>query len=227
VIEGNRVGSKITPGSPAFERAREVVRRLGRKYPEVGTALGFSNHLELLVSVILSAQCTDKKVNEVTSTLFLKYRTVEDYAHADPTRFEHDIHSTGFYRAKTRNIIAAANMLLTGFGGEVPSTMEELIRLPGVGRKTANIVSGHGFGVVEGIAVDTHVFRVTSRLGLVEPTASDPVKTENQLMDILPREDWLRYSDLVIAHGREICWARKPKCGECLLADICPPAGKI
>jgi endonuclease-3 len=217
----------MTPESPAPERAREVIRRLKRTYPGAGTALGFENKMELLVAVILSAQCTDIKVNEVTSTLFRKYRTVEDYAHADTAEFERDIHSTGFYRAKTRHIIAAANMLLTDFGGEVPSKMEELTRLPGVGRKTANIVSGHGFGVIEGIPVDTHVFRVSRRLGLVNDRIKDPDRAEPILMEIVPKKDWLRYSDMVILHGRETCGAKMAACEKCILADLCPAFGNL
>jgi len=215
---------KLTPESPTLVRAREVVRRLKKSYPEAGTALGFSRPLELLVAVMLSAQCTDRKVNEVTSALFRKYRTVKDYAGADPAELEQDVHSTGFYRTKARNIIATAEMLLAEFGGEVPRTMEELVRLPGVARKTANIVLSHGFGVVEGIAVDTHVFRVTRRLGLVEESTKDPNKAESQLMEVLPRRDWLLFSDMVILHGREVCGARKASCDACLLADICPSA---
>jgi len=217
----------LTPASTAPERARAVIRRLEKKYPGARIVLAFSNPMELLVAVMLSAQCTDKKVNEVTASLFKKYHSMEDYAHADVSELERDIRSTGFYRVKARNVIASANMLVNEFGGQVPQTMEELTRLPGVARKTANVVLGNAFGVVEGIAVDTHVFRVTRRLGLADPTMKDPNKVEAELMEVVPRGDWVRFTYLVIDHGRAVCGAKKALCERCVLADICPSAFKM
>jgi endonuclease-3 len=206
----------------AKERAGEIFARLETEYPDVRTMLNYSNSFELLVSVILSAQCTDKKVNEVTATLFKKYRSVHDFAHVAQEELEQDIRPTGFFRNKAKNVIGAANMLIERFGGEVPSTMEEMIRLPGVARKTANVVLGNAFGIVEGIAVDTHVQRLSNRLGLSENT--NPEKIERDLMALYPREKWFKLTYLLIEHGRAVCDAKKPKCDACLLNDICPSA---
>lgn len=200
--------------------ALEVVRLLKKEYPGEGTALNFSNNLELLVAVILSAQATDKQINKVTADLFRKYSTVGDYAHANREEFEQDIRSSGFFRNKAKNIIGAARMIVEEFGGEVPRTMDKLRRLPGVGRKTANIVLYIGFGVTEGIAVDTHVKRLSRKLGLTDE--SNPDKIERALMALLPRKYWGPANYLLISHGRAVCQGKKPICGECVLSHRCP-----
>lgn len=205
------------------ERAREVVRRLHPLYGRLTTGLAFSTPLELVVATILSAQCTDERVNLVTPELFGRYRTARDYAAADPAELEAIIHSCGFYRNKAKNIRAMGEALVERYGGEVPAAMEDLVTLPGVARKTANVVLSHAFGRHEGIAVDTHVRRLSRRLGLSDE--KDPEKIECDLMGLLPAEMWGRISDLLIWHGRRICAARKPLCAECVLADICPSAG--
>ena len=202
------------------EKASEIVRRLKKAYPGAKIALRHSNPLELLVATILSAQCTDKRVDIVTEKLFKKYRTVSDYASADIGEFEQEIRSTGFFRNKAKNIIASARMIRDGFGGKVPSNMEDILRLPGVARKTANIVLGNAYGVVEGIAVDTHVIRLSQRLGMTKN--EDPVKIEADLMKIVQRRDWLVFSYLLQSHGRAVCTARKPGHDLCVLSDICP-----
>jgi endonuclease-3 len=206
--------------SPAS--APEVVARLKAEFPDARTELDWNNPLELLVATMLSAQTTDVQVNRVTQTLFAKYRTAEDYAHADATELEEDIRPTGFYRNKARSLRNMADALVEEHGGEVPSTMQELVALPGVGRKTANVVLGNAFGVDEGIVVDTHVRRVSGRLGLTEN--KDPVKIEQDLMKVVPDEDWTVFSHLLILHGRRTCKARKPDCPNCVLNDICPSA---
>jgi endonuclease-3 len=202
--------------------APEVVTRLKAEYPDARTELDWKNPLELLVATMLSAQTTDVQVNRVTQSLFAKYRTAEDYAHADPSELEEDIRPTGFYRNKARSLRNMADALVEEHGGEVPSTMQELVALPGVGRKTANVVLGNAFGVDEGIVVDTHVRRVSGRLGLTEN--KDPVKIEQDLMKVVPEEDWTVFSHLLILHGRRTCKARKPDCPNCVLNDICPSA---
>ncbi len=207
------------------QRAIEIIKRLRAVYPNAKIALKFSNNWELLVATELSAQCTDKKVNEVTGTLFNKYRTVADYAHAGVAEFEQDIRPTGFFRNKTKNIIGAAQMVLTEFDGQVPRTMTEILRLPGVARKTANIVLGNAYGVVDGIAVDTHVLRLSRRLGLSD--GKTPEMVERDLMALWPKDDWFGATYLVIEHGRAICTAKKPQCGSCVLNDICPSAFKV
>jgi len=171
---------------------------------------------------MLSAQTTDVQVNKVTESLFAKYRTAEDYAGADPDELEEDIRPTGFYRNKARSLRGMASALVEEHGGEVPRTMEDLVTLPGVGRKTANVVLGNAFGVDEGVVVDTHVRRVSGRLGLTEE--KDPVKIERDLMQVVPRENWTVFSHLLILHGRRVCKARKPDCPNCVLNDICPSA---
>ncbi len=203
----------------------EAIRRLEGEYPAARIALDFSNPLELLVATILSAQCTDGMVNRVTRTLFSRYRTVADYATADLNRFEQEIKPTGFYRNKARNIINAAKLIEANFGGMVPRTMAELITLPGVARKTANIVLYNGYGVIEGIAVDTHVKRLSGRLGLTPN--SNPDRIEQDLMKQVPRTKWGSFPYLLIEHGRAICVARKPRCSICRLNDICPSAFKV
>jgi endonuclease-3 len=202
--------------------APEVVARLKAEYPDARTELDWNNPLELLVATMLSAQTTDVQVNRVTQSLFAKYRTAEDYAHADPSELEEDIRPTGFYRNKARSLRNMAGALVEEHGGEVPDTMQELVALPGVGRKTANVVLGNAFGVDEGIVVDTHVRRVSGRLGLTEN--KDPVKIEQDLMKVVPEEDWTVFSHLLILHGRRTCKARKPDCPNCVLNDICPSA---
>ena len=198
--------------------AAKIVELLKKKYPEPEIELGYSNPLELLVATILSAQCTDKRVNEVTRTLFKKYQWPQDYAKADIQIFEEEIRSTGFFRNKTQSIINCCKKIVHDFNGEIPSTMEELILLPGVGRKTANVVLGGAFGK-EAIAVDTHVIRVSNRLGLVN--TKNPEKIEELLMKQLPRKCWTFYSLAIILHGRQTCGARKPNCVECVLYEEC------
>ena len=208
------------PGSP--EQLRAIIAELQRLYPDAKISLNFSNPLELLVATQLSAQSTDERVNIVTADLFKKYRSVEDYATVSQEELEKDIKSTGFYHSKAKNLRAAAQRILTSYGGEVPRTMEALVTLPGVGRKTANVVLGSAFGVVEGIVVDTHVGRLARRFGWT--TNEDPVKVEQDLMRIIPRKDWLDLSHMLIYHGRAICLARKPLCAECALVHLCPSA---
>jgi endonuclease III len=203
-------------------QAKEVVRRLEPLYGHLSTGLTFGSPLELLVATILSAQCTDERVNTVTPMLFSTFPDVEAYAHADPASIETIIHSCGFFRNKTKSIQATATALLERYDGRVPSTMRELITLPGVARKTANVVLSHAFDRNEGIAVDTHVQRLSHRLGLSQE--QDPVKIERDLMGLLPKRLWGRISDLLIWHGRHVCVARLPRCAECVLADICPSA---
>lgn len=199
---------------------KKILSLLAKMYGDPKTALDFKTPYELLVATILSAQCTDKRVNLVTKDLFKKYRKVEDYAKADLKEFEQDIRSTGFYRNKAKNIISGAKMIVEKFGSKVPDTMEELITLPGVARKTANIVLTEAYGKVEGIAVDTHVLRLSLRLGLTENIK--PEKVEADLMKAYPREYWGKISNLLITHGRNVCFARSPNCKECVLSKICP-----
>ena len=213
------------------ETARQIVARLREEYPDAGIVLDYGSDWELLAAVILSAQCTDKMVNQVTAELFKKYRTIEDYASADPAEFETDIRPTGFFRNKTKHIIGAAQKVLSDFQGEVPATMAELLTLPGVARKTANIILGNAHPEAyatdpdAGIAVDTHVNRLSQRLGLALSTDSD--KIERELMAIVPRADWFQLTYLLIEHGRAVCTARRARCGECSLQDICPSAFKV
>jgi endonuclease III len=192
------------------------------EYPDARTELDWSNPLELLVATILSAQTTDVQVNRVTESLFKKYRTAEDYADSTPDELEEDIRPTGFYRNKARSLRGMASALVEEHGGEVPRTMSELVALPGVGRKTANVVLGNAFGTNEGIVVDTHVRRVSGRLGLTE--GRDPLKIEQDLLEVVPEEDRTIFSHLLILHGRRTCKARKPDCPNCILNDICPSA---
>jgi endonuclease-3 len=200
----------------------QILAILNNKNRNSNIALKAHNTLEILIATMLSAQCTDKQVNEVTKSLFKKYYTVEDYANADLKILEQDIKSTGFYHNKAKNIKSTCKMLIEKFGSKVPSTMKELIMLPGVARKTANIVLANAFGVIEGIAVDTHVLRLSQRLGLTEN--KDRNKVEKDLMEIVPRDMWKRITSLLILHGRQVCKARKPNCDECALNMICPSA---
>ncbi|HWP91611.1 MAG TPA: endonuclease III [Thermodesulfobacteriota bacterium] len=199
-------------------KAARVVKELKKLLPHAKIALNYSNNWELLVAVMLSAQCTDKKVNEVTRELFKKYRTLDDYVNADPGEFEKDIKPTGFYRQKTKNVLACARIIKEKFGGQVPGTMEELLTLPGVARKTANIVLGNAYGVVEGIAVDTHVKRLSRLLGLTGET--DPDKIERDLMNILPKEEWFDFTYRLIDYGRKYCPARPHNHAACPLSKI-------
>ena len=207
---------------PSAAPASEVTARLKAEYPDARTELDWSNPLELLVATMLSAQTTDVQVNRVTQSLFAKYRKAEDYADAAPEELEEDVRPTGFYRNKARSLRGMASTLVEEHAGEVPRTMRELVALPGVGRKTANVVLGNAFGVDDGIVVDTHVRRVSDRLGLTE--SRDPVQIEQDLMEVVPQEDWTIFSHLLIFHGRRTCKARKPDCPNCVLNDICPSA---
>ena len=200
------------------KQAIKVFKALQKTYPEAKIALDFTNPIELLVATVLSAQCTDVRVNLVTQGLFNKYPTVVDYAHADFTEFEKDIHSTGFFRNKAKNIITACQIIIKKHGGKMPKTMEELIQLPGVGRKTANVILGNAFNV-PGIVVDTHVLRLSNRIGLAE--GKDPVKIEFALNELIPKRDWTLFSHLLISHGRKTCKARKPTCQECVILKNC------
>ncbi len=207
------------------ERVREIIKILSKEFPDADTELKHNNPLELLIATILSAQCTDEKVNKITENLFKKYKTVEDYANVDINKFENEIKSTGFYKNKARNIKRCCQMIIEKFNGKIPKTMDELLTLPGVARKTANIVLGHGYGIVEGIAVDTHVMRLAQRLGLTKE--KDRNRIERDLMEVTPKRYWILLSDILILHGRKTCNARNPKCDKCSLNSICPSAFKF
>src|SRR4029077_3010767 len=209
----------------AGERVAKLIKIWPQVYPNAHTELNFSNPLELLIATILSAQCTDKRVNLVTPGLFKKYRTAKDYAKAPQTELEKAIKSTGFFRNKTKSIRAATSTIAEKFDGKVPSTMEELRELPGVGRKTANVVLGNAFGKNEGIVVDTHVARLSQRLGLTKQ--KDPEKIERDLMKLVPREHWTNWSHWLIWHGRRRCYARKPDCSNCEVFWLCPSGRKF
>jgi endonuclease III len=204
------------------QRTEKIIKLLEKEYPNAKTALNFTNPLEILLATILSAQTTDVTVNIVTKTLFKKYHNAEDYATADIKELEQDIHSTGFYHNKAKNLQKCCQLLIEKFHSEVPKTMDELLELPGVARKTANIVLFNAYGITAGIAVDTHVTRLSQRLGLTEQ--KDQNKIEKDLMKITPKEKWMPLTDLLIFHGRQICMARKPKCELCVLNKICPSA---
>lgn len=203
----------------------ETITRLKSSYPEARTALEWSNPLELLVATILSAQTTDVRVNLVTPNLFAKYPTAADYADADVSELEEDIRPTGFFRNKAKSLQGMARALVEDHGGEVPRTMKELVALPGVGRKTANVVLGNAFSIDEGVVVDTHVRRLSNRLGFT--TKQDPEKIERDLMETVPKKDWTVFSHLLILHGRAVCKARKPDCEDCTLNDLCPSAFQV
>ena len=200
-------------------RAKKIIAALEKAYPDAKCALDFTTPLELLVATILAAQCTDERVNIVTSSLFTKYRTPADYAAASPKTFEREIQSTGFFRAKTKSVLGMAKALVADHGGQVPRTRDALVELPGVGLKTANVVLGNAFGE-PAIAVDTHVFRVTQRLGLAK--AEDPDKIHDQLTEVIPKARWTRFCHLIQAHGRRTCTARKPACPVCPVRTLCP-----
>lgn len=208
--------------APATERIDEIIRRLHLAYPDAICALDHSNAFELMVATILSAQCTDERVNKVTPALFARYPTPLAFAEADITELEQAVHSTGFYRNKAKNIKAAAQRLVQVYGGDVPTSMDELLTLAGVARKTANVVLGTAFGIADGVVVDTHVRRLSNRLGLT--THDDPEKIERDLMALLPRTEWVGFAHRLILHGRQICDARKPNCALCTLNELCPSA---
>jgi endonuclease III len=201
-------------------RAAEIVRRLRAAYPEAHCALNHSNAFELLIATILSAQCTDARVNIVTANLFRKYRQPEDYLNVSQEELERDIHSTGFYRNKARNIQAACRRIVDVYGGKVPASMDELLTLGGVARKTANVVMGNAFGVASGVVVDTHVSRLSQRLDLTDNKT--PEKIEADLVQLIPKRYWIMLPHWLIFHGRRVCEARRPKCSECVLNDQCP-----
>jgi endonuclease-3 len=202
------------------ERANEVVARLHQAYPDAKCSLDFTTPLELLVATILAAQCTDDRVNMVTKTLFQKYQSAQDYAFAPAGQLEQDLKQINFYRNKAKNIQAMATILVNRYNGDVPRTMRELVALPGAARKTANVVLGNAFGIVEGVIVDTHCNRISRSLGFT--TNDDPVRVEQELMKIVDRKDWLDWTHLLIYHGRAVCQARKPLCQQCVLLDLCP-----
>jgi endonuclease-3 len=210
----------LTRDAPVEQRAPEIIRILSETYPDAKVALNFSNALEMLVATILSAQCTDEKVNEVTPTLFRKYRTPEDYLKVPEDELKADIKPTGFFNQKAISIREACRRMVEAYDGEVPNTMEDLTTLRGVARKTANIVLGNSFGIVEGIAVDTHVKRLANRLGFSE--RSDPDKIEQDLMRVIPRDRWFDFTYVLIDHGRAICVAKRPRCEECPVNHLCP-----
>ena len=209
------------PKNAAERQARlnKILEILDELYPNVTCALHHSNPFELLVATILSAQCTDVRVNIVTPGLFKKYPSIEDFAAVDPKDLAQDVHSTGFYNNKAKSIVGAARMILTKFGGKVPETIEELLTVPGAARKTANVVLGTAFGIASGVVVDTHVLRIAKRLGLT--TETTPEKVEKSLIKILPQERWILFSHQLIHHGRGLCVARNPKCSQCSLDTIC------
>ena len=209
-------------GHALKEHALEILARLRAEYPDAHCELDFETPLQLLAATILSAQCTDKRVNIVTPELFRIFPDAASLAAADPERLKELIRSTGFFRNKTKSLLGMSAAVAERHNGQVPATMEELVKLPGVGRKTANVLLGNAYGINEGVVVDTHVGRLSVRLGLTDET--DPVKVEQALIPLFPREDWALLAHLLIFHGRRVCVARGPKCGECVLADICPSA---
>ena len=206
------------------QRVRAILQKLDEAYPDVTCALVHENPFQLLISTILSAQCTDVRVNQVTKTLFRKYRAPKDFAYADPSELEQDIRPTGFFRNKTKSIMGASKKILEEFGGEVPRTMQEVLTLPGAARKTANVVLGTAFGIASGVVVDTHVARLSARLDLSGHT--DPRKIEQDLMNIIPQEKWILFSHQLIWHGRRVCQARKPRCIDCNLERLCYSSDK-
>jgi endonuclease-3 len=216
------VNRKDRRTASAEQRIGEIVRLLREHYPRTRTALEYRDPLEILVATILAAQCTDERVNTVTPALFRKYPDAAHFARADRAELEAEIRPTGFFRNKAKSIIGASQKIVEEFGGRVPETMAELVTLPGVARKTANIVLSAGYGKAEGIAVDTHARRLSGRLGLSRER--DPVKIERDLLAIVPREDWIDFNFLLVDHGRAVCQARKPKCPDCFLRALCPSA---
>jgi len=202
------------------QRTRRIITKLKKAYPDARCSLNYANPLELLIATILSAQCTDERVNIVTADLFRKYRRAEDYLNVEQAELERDIHSTGFFRNKAKAIQGACRMIVEEYGGEVPADIERLLRLPGVARKTANVVLGNAYGIASGVVVDTHVARLAQRLGLA--AHEQPEKIERDLLELVPQKDWIIFSHLLIAHGRKVCKARVPLCGECMIEPLCP-----
>jgi endonuclease-3 len=217
----------IKPKTSAQRKARvdAILKTLDEMYPGVTCALHHTSPWELLVATILSAQCTDKRVNEVTPGLFAKYPTIQDFAAVRPEVLAEDIRSTGFFNNKAKSVVGAANRILHDFGGEIPQTIEQLVTIPGAARKTANVVLGTAYGIASGVVVDTHVQRISRRLDLTKH--DDPVKIEQDLMKIIPRERWILFAHQMIHHGRALCVARTPKCGECALYSLCYAADKV
>ena len=205
---------------PAKKRIGEILKRLKKEYPDAKCSLNYTNAFELLIATILSAQCTDERVNKVTATLFQKYKQPADYLAVPEEQLQDEIRTTGFFRNKTRSIRGTSQKLIDTYNSKVPSTMDELLTLPGVARKTANVVLGNAFGISDGVVVDTHVRRVSQRLRLTKHT--DPDKIEQDLMKLVPRKDWTKFSHMLIYHGRYICKAIRPECENCLLNDLCP-----
>lgn len=213
---------ELTPASSAEARIPEILRLLHQEYPGATCELNFKSPLELLVATILSAQCTDERVNKVTPTLFATYPTAQAYAEADIEGLQEAIHSTGFFRNKAKNIQGAARRIVEAYDGQTPSNMDDLLTLPGVARKTANVVLGCAYGIADGVVVDTHVKRLANRLGLTRE--SNPDKIERDLMNLVPPEEWIDIGHLLIWHGRRICAARKPNCAACAISRLCPSA---
>ena len=211
---------QLTPASSAEARMPEILRLLHVEYPDAQCELNYATPLELLVATVLSAQCTDERVNQVTPDLFKAYPTAQDYAEADIEELQEAVRSTGFYRNKAKNVQNACRRIVEEYGGEVPGTMDDLVTLPGVARKTANVVLGNAFHVADGIAVDTHVKRLANRSALTQESA--PEKIEKDLMQLAPRDEWIDVSHLLIFHGRRVCFARKPNCPECAIRHLCP-----
>ena len=205
------------------KHAAQIIKRLKKEYPDAHCALIHTNAFELLIATILSAQCTDVRVNIVTADLFRKYRSPQDYLKVLQEELEQDIRSTGFFRNKAKNIQAACEKIIANYDGEIPKTMDELLTLNGVARKTANVVLGNAFGIASGVVVDTHVSRLSQRLGLTEETI--PEKIEKNLSELVPKKDWIMFPHWLISHGRAVCQARKPKCADCVLENICPKNG--
>jgi endonuclease-3 len=234
VPAGKRTGTHSAKSSAAKSGARTgdanpkrvaaILAGLDAAYPAASCELRHGNPFQLLIATILSAQCTDVRVNAVTKTLFAKYRTPEDFAYASPAEIEQEVRSTGFFRNKAKSIIGASKAIVETFGGQVPRTMEEILTLPGVARKTGNVVLGTAYGIASGVVVDTHVIRISRRLGLSKH--EDPKKIEQDLMGLLPREKWILFSHQIIWHGRRVCYARKPNCRECNLEALCQAKDK-
>ncbi|HXR09861.1 MAG TPA: endonuclease III [Candidatus Acidoferrales bacterium] len=225
-----RAKARHAPGAAADKgtspaRVRAILEKLDEAYPAATCALHHDNPFQLLISTILSAQCTDERVNQVTATLFPKYPSPEAFAYANPSELEKEIRPTGFFRNKAKSVMGASKLIVEGFGGKVPQTMEELLTLPGVARKTANVVLGTAFGVASGVVVDTHVQRLSGRLDLSRQ--KDPKKIEQDLMQVIPQDRWILFSHQLIWHGRRVCQARKPRCAECTLESLCYSKDKI
>jgi endonuclease-3 len=219
-----KVAKRVGDGT-APKRVAAILQKLDEAYPDASCELKHENPFQLLISTILSAQCTDVRVNEVTKTLYQKYKTPKDFAYADPRELEQEIRPTGFFRNKTKSIMGASKGIIENFRGEVPKTMDEILTLPGVARKTGNVVLGSGYGIASGVVVDTHVTRLSRRLDLTKH--EDPKKIEQDLIKIIPQDHWIKFSHQLIWHGRRVCIARKPRCTECNLESICYSKDKI